>query len=90
MPMTGGKRAAVQRNQTERHMNQILVPIIAHFMNDLKPLCEMQVLVKCSQINALVKIVGFLAVKRRSDISGCIKRAAILTDNQAGGHIFIL
>ena len=90
MPMTGGKLAAVQRNQTERHMNQILVPIIAHFMNDLKPLCKMQVLVKRSQINALVKIVGFLAVKRRSDISGCIKRAAILTDNQAGRHIFIL
>ncbi len=88
--MPRGKFATVQTDKTEGYVNQILVPVVAHFMNDFKPLCKMQILVKCGQIDTLVKIVCFFAVKRGSNIPCGIKRASVFTDNQAGRHVLIL
>ena len=84
-----GKLAAVQRNQTEGNVDQIFIPVVAHFVDDFEPLCKVQVLIQRSQVYAFIKVICFLAVQCCSDISCCIQCAAVFTDDQAGRHIFV-
>ena len=68
--VTSGKFAAVQTYQTERHMNQVFVPVIAHFMDDFEPLCKVQVLVQSGQVDTFIEVICFLAVQGSCDVTG--------------------
>ena len=57
--VTSGKFAAVQTYQTKRYMNQVFVPVIAHFMDDFEPLRKVQVLVQSGQVDTFIEIVCF-------------------------------
>ena len=87
--VTSGKFAAVQTYQTERYMNQVFVPVIAHFMDDFEPLRKVQVLVQSGQVDTFIEVICFLAVQRSCDVTGCVECAAVFTDNQARRHVLV-
>ena len=89
MAFSCGEFTAVQRNQTERNMDQVFCPFVTHFIDYFEPLCKVQVLIQSCQVYAFIEVICFLTVQRCSDISCCIQCAAVFTDDQTRRHIFV-
>ena len=58
-------------------MLQILVPVVTHKFNDLKPLLKVQILLISHNVQAFIKVVSFLAIKRRGKVARGVKRRAV-------------
>ena len=67
-------------------MHEVPVPLLAHQLYHLEKLFEMKVLLIRHDVQALVKIVGALAVKRRREIPRRIQRRAVRLDQKTGTH----
>ena len=67
-------------------MDKLVIPVVAHKLNDLEPLCKMQALTCRCDIYALVKVIRLLAVDRSCNITGRIQRRAVLFENKTRRH----
>lgn len=68
-------------------MDELICKIVAHQLHDLEPLGKMERLTGGGDINALVEIIGALAVDRRGDIARRIQRRAVGFEDQARWHV---
>ena len=83
---SGSQLGAVDRHRTVGHVNQPLVPVVAHQLHHLEPLLEVEDLLIGGDVDALVEIVHLLAIHRRGNVTGGIQGGAVTLEDQAGRH----
>ena len=77
LSFAGAHCAVFHRNHAESDVLQILVPVVTHKFNDLKPLLKVQILLISHNVQAFIKVVSFLAIKRRGKVARGVKRRAV-------------
>ena len=90
MAPAGGQRAALKGHHAEGDVFAVLVPFAAHQFQHLEQLPEVQVLLIGDDIQALVEVVGLLAVPGRSQVPGDIQSRAVAAQDQRRGHTVVL
>ena len=70
---SGSKFCTIHTNRTVGNVNKLIVPIVSHKLNNLKPLCKVERLLCRGYVYSLVKFILALAVYRSSDVTGRIK-----------------
>ena len=68
-------------------MFHVLIPGIAHLLDDLEQLPEVQILLVGHDVQALVEVIGFLAVERGREVARGVERGAVLFEDEAGRHV---
>ena len=68
-------------------MNKLIGKIVAHKLNDLEPLLEMQTLLICRNVNTLCEVIRSVAINGCGDITCGIKRRTVRFKNKARRHI---
>ena len=68
-------------------MNEAVIPLVAHKLNNLEPLCKVERLLCGGNVDSLIKIIFTLTVNRSGNITGGIESGAIALQNKADGHI---
>ena len=58
-------------------MDAVLFPLIAHELEYLLPLLEVEILLRCHNVDALVEVVVLLAVYGGCDVSRYIEAGAV-------------
>ncbi len=82
-----GRHCAVfEGNHAVGDVNHILRPLVAHKLQNLEKLFEMQILLIRDDVKTLVEVVSILAVIRRRQVAGSIKRSAVRAQYQARRH----
>ena len=66
------KRLSLVRHHSELYVNEIFCPFPAHELKHFEKLSEMQVLLRCNDIQALIKFISIRAVLRRCKVARCI------------------
>ena len=91
LSLTGGHRhTAGQADQTERDVDAVVRPVVAHQVEHAEPLLEVQVLLAGDDVDVLVEVVGFLAVHSGCDVAGDVQRGAVALLDQCGRHIVVV
>ena len=67
-------------------MDTVLLPLRAHELEDLLPLLEVQVLLRCHDINAFIKVIMLFAVYRSCNISCDIKAGSVRFGDHSGSE----
>ena len=67
-------------------MDAVSGPFVAHQLQDLDPLLEMQVLLGGYNVDVLVEVIVLLAVHCRSDVPGDIQGGSVGLCDQRGGR----
>ena len=82
-----GKRAFLQRHHTVRHVEKIFIPFLSRKFQHLEPLPEVQVLLTCHHIKALIEVIRLFAIERRRKVARGVQSGAVRTHQKAGRHI---
>ena len=84
--LAGGQRAPLVADHTEGDVLHALVPVVPHQLDDLEELLEVQVLLIGHHVQALVEVIGVVAVERRRKVAGDVERRAVAAQDQRRGH----
>ena len=68
-------------------MNELVRKVVAHKLNDLEPLLEMQALLISRDVNALVEMIRPVSVNGGGYVTRRIKGRAVRFENEAGRHV---
>ncbi len=78
---------AVHGNRSVGDVDDVLRPLIAHQLEHLLELREVQALLCGRDVDRLVEVIRLLAVDRRSDIARVIDGGAVAFNEDAGRHV---
>ena len=67
-------------------MYAVLRPVVTHQLQDLEPLLEVQVLLAGHDIDALIEVVGLLAVQDRRQVAGDVQGRTVALRDECRGH----
>ena len=81
--LAGGERAPLVADHAEGDVLHALVPVVPHQLDDLEELLEVQVLLIGHHVQALVEVIGVVAVERRRKVAGDVERRAVAAQNQS-------
>ena len=88
--LAGGQGAALVGDHAEGDVLHALVPLVAHQIQDLEELLEVQVLLIGDDVKTLVKVIFVVAIERSGQIAGDVKRRAVAAQHQRRGHVVIV
>ena len=86
MTLAGRQRLPFVGDHAERHVLAVLVPVVAHQLQHLEQLPEVQVLLIRDHVERLVEVIGVLAVLRRGEVARDVQRRAVGAQDQRRRH----
>ena len=87
MALTGSQGLALVGDHAEGHVHAVLGPGLAHLLQHAEDLTEVQILLVGHDVQALVEVVGVLAVDCGSQVAGGVQGRAVGAQDDAGRHL---
>ena len=84
--LAGGEGLALEGHHAEGHVLAVLIPVVAHQLQHLEQLAEVQILLVGHHVEGLVEVVGVLAVLGGGEVAGDVERRAVGAQDQRRGH----
>ena len=85
-----GERTALVGDHAEGDVLHALVPVVAHELDDLEQLLEVQVLLIGDDVEALVEVILVVAVERGGEVAGDVERRAVAAQHDRRRHAVVI